>query len=234
MTCGCPSGREGTSLEHKVSLLLPASIDPVLLVEKQEQNRSIGRKASHKHTAPGQRASTLVPREQGRTSVLCARPRGKAGQPRTQGCQQEPRWCRAETQLYVIPFPQTQGTARRDLCRAAWKANSPALELCRIMFHSEPLAVWVAPALTLQDAGWAKRQHQKGLRSRAGEGCPPPNALILLLLKHIKEELSLLSLSRSLTVLLLLCQAKGMAKGFKRGAEARSISPHSHTPAAPR
>lgn len=40
MTRGCPSGQEGTSPEHKVSPLLPASIDPVLLVEKQEQNRS--------------------------------------------------------------------------------------------------------------------------------------------------------------------------------------------------
>lgn len=161
-------------------------------------------------TAPGK----------GRTVPESPAPRGASRSPAA-----------AAARLYVIRFPQTQGTARRNLCRAAWKENSPALELCRIMFHSEPLAVWVAPALTLEDVGWAKRQHEKGLRSRAGEGRPPPNILILLLLKHLKE-LPLLSPSRSPTVSLLLCQAKGLAKGFKQG-EVRSISPCSHAPIAP-
>jgi len=31
---------------------------------------------------------------------------------------------------YAIAFPQTQGTAWRDLCRTAWKENKLALELC--------------------------------------------------------------------------------------------------------
>lgn len=57
---------------------------------------------------------------------------------------------------YAIAFPQTQGIARRDLCRAAWKQNKPALELCKIICHSERLAIWVAPSLTLEDRIWAR------------------------------------------------------------------------------
>lgn len=57
---------------------------------------------------------------------------------------------------YAIAFPQTQGTARRDLCRTAWKKNKPALELCKIVCHSEGLAIWVSPSLTLEDMVWAR------------------------------------------------------------------------------
>lgn len=57
---------------------------------------------------------------------------------------------------YAIAFPQAQGIAWRDLCRAAWKENKPALELCKIICHSERLAIWVAPSLTLEDRIWAR------------------------------------------------------------------------------
>lgn len=57
---------------------------------------------------------------------------------------------------YAIAFPQTQGTAPRDLCRTVWKENKPAPELCKVICYSEGLALWVSPSLTLEDMIWAR------------------------------------------------------------------------------
>lgn len=70
--------------------------------------------------------------------------------------------------LHVTAFLRTQGTAPRDLHRAAWKETSPALELCGIIFHAEGHAVPAAPTLTLEDA--------QGLKSTRGRRRRLPTA----------------------------------------------------------